>query len=174
MLFFVAVAVIIVFSQIIYIKIFLGEVDNAINSARYNPRWSFNKILNKKMENYDKGGRWLLIYTNVLLPTLSVVSIYGIISNLVEGQYIVNFSFVLHIISVMMTIINTIIIRNVDDMAFFANALFCIIWIADVIVSSGTLFAIMLAICVPALALNLVYFFRRRDLFFKNGQNQIG
>jgi hypothetical protein len=167
MLVFVIAAVVIFLVQLLYVFVFY-DADKKFNQSEdnptYDPRWSFNKKLNAKMTDYPQSVKWLQIYINVVLPALSVMSLYGAVKMIVTSEYAQDFAFFLHIFSVGLTLINTITIRSIDDFAFIINMIFMAVWVADIVISSGFI-ALMLTVLTPIAILNFVYFYRRKDLF---------
>lgn len=164
----VVVAAVIFGSQILYIKIFTGEADDAIfNGSAHSRRKTFCKALDKKLPHYHLPVRWLAFYINILLPAITLAAIYGLISEPLTKVVVLDAALIVHIMFVMLCLLNTILIRALDAISFWINILFMVVCLADIAIS---IFAPLLLLAsfavIPIAACNMVYFAKRRKLFF--------
>lgn len=170
-----AIAAIVIYGvQIIAVKFFVGDVDKAFEgNGTFNPRTSLNKTLNRKMTYYRRikfvSMRWLVFYSNLLLPIITVVSIWGSISMSLEEGFVPDAHFYLYLAFGGATLLTSILVRGIDTMAFYVNFLPSIMLLACAVFPwsgfNGVLL-IALIVVVPAIGLNAWYFIRRKELFF--------
>lgn len=156
--------------QIIIVKIFVGDADAAINGGgSFNPKSSLNKMLNQKMEYFSRlsplSVRWLVFYSNILLPALSVLGVWSSISQSLKDGFVPNAGFFLYLAFAGSCFFTSILIRLIDRLSFYINFLPSIALLAYIIVSAGGFIVLSLVIYVPIIALNAWYFIRRRELF---------
>lgn len=173
MLIFFAIAAAVIFgAQIIFTKFFVGDFDNSFDNSNFNPRSSLNKTLNRKMVYYQRINplpmRWLVFFSNVLLPSLTVITLWSAIAQSLEPGFILDASFFIYLLVAGSCLVSSMLIRCIDTSAFYISFLPGIAFLTYIIfpVSSFNGVSIMvLCVFVPAFSLNALYFIRRRELF---------
>ena len=173
---FLIPSVIIIVVNIIRNKIFFGDVDNSINeynsACQYNPSTSLNKFLNAKMQYYGRLNpipmRWLVFYSNYILPLLAVVSAYNVVNNIVSGLFNIDIQSFLFLLFSIVNLFNVLVIRGIDKFAFYFNFLPTILLILLVSIPFTELSIFSLIVLVPILGVNAFYFIRRRKLFLSS------
>ena len=176
LLVFLIPSAVIVFVNIIRNKIFYGDVDDSINgynsACQFNPRTSLNKFLNSKMQYYGRLNpipmRWLVFYSNYILPLLAVVSTYNVVRDIISGLFIIDIHSFLYLFFSISSLFNVLVIRGIDDFAFYFNFLPAILLILAISVPFNELSIFNLIVLVPIIGVNVFYFIRRRKLFLSS------
>ena len=161
----------------IYQHFYYESGDGAAQNMR-----SYNKTLDKKLSYMPyQEPRWFILYMNVILPTVAFLSLYGIInfffsepSSIVTG--------VIDILLRVVLVMNAFFFRFVDKTAYNFNICANIALLVMVVFPSvlqllfppmegmGGLnvmsLGFMLVIWGPVVVCNLLYFKKRKEIFF--------
>lgn len=159
------VIVAVVMTSIFYIQ-FRPESENG--EVFYTSKLSFNKTLDKKAKHfYIQKMSWLKIYMNIILPIATISSLWDIIILVIDGMPGMAWRFVLRILYVVFAISITCFIRFIDKLSYNINiawnvffAVYNALMIFDVIYG-----IINLVVYGSLAALNILYFYKRRELF---------
>jgi len=155
-------------SQRLYKLFFTSEADKALfNSGTRTSRRYFCRALDKKLLHYDLPVRWLVYYINVLMPSITIGMLSGMIPDSAGAAIVPNAAFIVRMVFIVFCIINTVIIRGVDSLSFWVNIAFMVAWLVNIIISLlGPLLLLADIFVLPAAVCNIVYFVKRRKLFF--------
>lgn len=148
-------------------------MDDAINrygaDARFNPRSSLNKFLNAKMVYYSNlhslPMRWLVFYSNYIVPMLAAVTLLRVIDDVIRGAFLPDAHSILFLMFVLSNLFNVVTIRGIDNLAFYFNLVPSALVLALVLVPYQAFSIMSVVILLPILAGNVYYFARRKDLF---------
>lgn len=176
LLVFLIPSVVIIVVNIIRNKVFFGDIDDSINeynsSCQYNPRTSLNKLLNAKMKYYGRLNpipmRWLVFYSNYILPLLAIISMYNVVNDIVNGLFISNVHSFLYLSITIANLFNILAIRGIDKFAFYFNLLPTILILIFVSIPFNEFSIFYLIVLVPIFGVNIIYFIRRKKLFFSS------
>ena len=176
LLVFLIPSFVIIFVNIIRSKVFFGDIDDSINeynsACHYNSRTSLNKLLNAKMQYYGKLNpipmRWVVFYSNYVLPLLAIVSTYNVVKDIVSGVFVLEVHSLLYLFFSTSSLFNVLIIRGIDEFAFYFNFLPATLLILYISVPFNDLSIFNLLVFVPIIGANVFYFVRRRKLFFSS------
>lgn len=173
LLVFLIPSAVIILVNIIYNKIFFGEVDDSINAynatSRFNPRTSLNKFLNAKMVYYGRlhpvPMRWFVFYSNYILPLLAVVTIYNVAHDIIQGLFTFEPNNLLYLLFALSNLFNVLTIRGIDALSFYFNLVPTILLLLYVSVTFNDESVLYLVLLVPILSANIYYFIHRKELF---------
>lgn len=173
LLIFIIPATVIIGVNIIKTKIYFGDADDAINrygaDARFNPRSSLNKFLNAKMAYYSiihpLPMRWLVFYSNYVVPMLAAVTLLSVIDNMIRSAFLPDAHSILFLMFVISNLFNVITIRGIDNIAFYFNLVPSALVLALVMVPYQAFSIVSVVFLLPILVGNVYYFARRKDLF---------
>lgn len=170
---FIIPAIIIIGVNILRSKVFFGEADEMLNNycadCRFNPKASLNKFLNAKMLYYGRINpipvRWLVFYSNFVVPMLALMSGYTLLSDVIKGTFVFDAHSIIVLAYVLSSLFNVITIRGIDELAFYFNFLPAVLYIALIVTPYTDLSTFLLIAIVPIIGANVYYFIRRRGLF---------
>lgn len=157
--------------QYIYIRAIRGEFEN--DKTSYNKFLSFNKELDAKMEFfYNKNVTWLKTYMNFILPLLSIMLIWGLIQDIAATVDPYNYKLFLSLGLIILTVLDVFMIRNIDKFGFIFNIVVNVAYVLKGFLNAGHIgfiFPVLVVLGIPVM-LNIFYFYKRRELFFKSAK----
>lgn len=162
-----------------YFRFYLMKGDFEDKEDVYSNIFSFNKTLNIKMKYYSgtHNMKWLKFYMNVILLAFSVLGVYGFINLLIKHSANL-IDTILIIVFALTTVCNFIFFRFIDKSSFWINILSNIYFIIFMSIEGNPIPTspfngfVLLGVIIWGIIIlfNLVYFIKRKDLFFKTAK----
>lgn len=151
---------------IIMLVVCLQTLDARLAPPEYNPRFSFNRVLDEKMKYFsDTRMSWFKFYMNLGTPIMVIYSL-----NFMNGIYthfgLESGYFIIAVVLVASAAINCVLFRSIDRLAYTANIVTTSVFTAIVFISFVVANPIGAILCVAIWAANLNYFRKKRNLFF--------
>lgn len=156
--------------MLVMLFVMVEALDYRIGMGEYNSRFSFNKTLNAKMKYFpDTKVSWLKFYMNMVLPFAFLYSFGGML-NAYQAYDMTSFEFITSMAFFATSTMNVILFRGIDSTSYKVNVVSTLVFMFVIFTRTAVSAFTFLGgiIWVIMSAANLIYFHKKRELFFSS------